>query len=57
MTRVLKLSIIILLVLIFATNGFAQSYRLGFFINAAGYFPSKKDLNSILADLFFKTKQ
>ena len=46
MIRVLKLSILTLLVLIFAINGFTQSYRLGFFINAAGYFPSNDDIKS-----------
>lgn len=46
MTRVLKLSIIAMLVMIFAINGFAQSYRLGFFINAAGHFPSNKEVKS-----------
>ena len=46
MIRVLKLSIITMLVVILATNGFAQSYRLGFFINAAGYFPSNEDIKS-----------
>lgn len=46
MTRVIKLSIITLLILVFATNGFTQNYRLGFFINAAGYFPSNEDIKS-----------
>ena len=35
-----------MLVLILAINGFAQSYRLGFFINAAGYFPSNEDIKN-----------
>ena len=46
MPKVLKLSIIVLLVFILNTNGFAQRYRLGFFINVAGYFPSNEDINS-----------
>ena len=46
MPKVLKLSIIVLLVFILNTIGFAQRYRLGFFINAAGYFPSNEDIKS-----------
>lgn len=46
MTRVLKPSISTLLVLILAISGFAQSYRLGFFINVAGYFPSNENIKS-----------
>ncbi len=46
MTRVLKPLIIAVLVLIFAIGGFAQSHRVGFFINAAGYFPSNKNIKS-----------
>jgi hypothetical protein len=46
MTRVLKLSIMTMLVLIFAIDGLAQSYKLGFFINAAGFFPSNENIKS-----------
>ena len=46
MPKVLKLSIIVLLVFILNTIGFAQRSRLGFFINAAGYFPSNEDIKS-----------
>jgi hypothetical protein len=46
MTRVLKLSIIVMLVSIFAINGLAQRYQLGFFINAAGYIPNNEDIKS-----------
>jgi opacity protein-like surface antigen len=44
MTRVIKPLIIAMLVLIFTIGGFAQSHRVGFFINAAGYFPSNKNI-------------
>jgi opacity protein-like surface antigen len=46
MTRVLKPSISTLLVLILAISGFAQSYRLGFFINVAGSSPSNENIKS-----------
>jgi len=44
MARISKLTIIAVLVLVLVINGFAQRYRLGFFINAAGYIPSSEDI-------------
>lgn len=44
MTRILKLTIIAVLVLVLAITGFAQSYRLGFFINVAGYIPHSEKI-------------
>jgi opacity protein-like surface antigen len=46
MPKALKLSITVLFVFILSTTGFAQRYRLGFFINAAGYFPSSENIKS-----------
>ncbi len=46
MTKVLKLSIIFLFVLMISTNGFARINKIGFFINGAGYFPSNEDIQS-----------
>lgn len=44
MTRILKLTIIAVLVLVLAINGFSQRYRLGLFINAAGYIPHNEEI-------------
>ena len=44
MSRILKQTMIAVLVLVFVANGFAQTYRLGFFINAAGYIPDSKEI-------------
>jgi len=46
MSRIIKLPTIATLLLILTINGFAQRYRLGFFINAAGYFPTQENINS-----------
>ena len=45
MTRYLKPVVITLFLMIIASSGFAQLRRLGFFINAAGYFPTQKNIN------------
>jgi opacity protein-like surface antigen len=34
-----------LLILVITTSGFAQSNRIGFFLNAAGFFPTQKNIN------------
>jgi opacity protein-like surface antigen len=36
----------VLLVMVLTSSGFAQLRRLGFFINAAGYFPTQKNINA-----------
>ncbi len=46
MKKILKLTIITALVLITTISGFAQKHRLGFFINAAGYIPSDKNIKT-----------
>jgi len=46
MARVLKLSIIAVLILITSINGFSQINRIGLFINAAGYFPGNENIKS-----------
>ena len=46
MNRAIKLTIIAVLILLTTINGFAQRPRLGFFINAAGSFPSNKDIKN-----------
>ena len=45
MSRYFKLIVIVLLLMVLTTSGFAQWRRLGFFINVAGYFPSQKNIN------------
>jgi len=46
MPRFFKLIVIPLLLMALATTGFAQFRRLSFFINAAGFFPSQKNINT-----------
>jgi opacity protein-like surface antigen len=46
MTRALKLSIIALFILMMSTSGFSRINKIGFFLNAAGYFPSNEDIKS-----------
>lgn len=57
MTRILKVTIIAMFVLVLAINGFTQRYRLGLFINAAGYVPNseeiKKGFGTGLGAVFF----
>jgi len=45
MPRYFKVIAITLLLVFFASSGFAQMRRLGFFINAAGFFPTQKNIN------------
>ncbi len=45
MPRYGKLAAIVLLLMVLTTSGFSQRNRLGIFINAAGYFPTQKNLN------------
>ena len=37
---------IVLLLIVLTSSGFAQLHRLGFFINAAGFFPTQKNINT-----------
>ncbi len=46
MPRYFKMIAIVLLLMVLASSGFAQLRRLGFFINAAGYFPTQKNINA-----------
>jgi opacity protein-like surface antigen len=46
MLRFLKLMLVALLFLGATLEGFAQRQRLGFFINAAGYFPAQDNINN-----------
>jgi opacity protein-like surface antigen len=46
MSRYFKLIVIPLLLMALAISGFAQGRRLGFFINAAGYFPTQNNINA-----------
>lgn len=46
MPRFFKLIVIQLLLMALTTTGFAQIRRLSFFINAAGFFPSQKNINT-----------
>jgi opacity protein-like surface antigen len=46
MSRYFKLVAAVLFLMTIATSGFSQSLRLGFFINAAGFFPSQKNINT-----------
>jgi opacity protein-like surface antigen len=44
MSRYGKLLFIVVLLMVLTTSGFSQRHRLGFFINAAGYFPTQKNI-------------
>ncbi len=46
MSRIIKLSTITLLLIFLTMSGSAQVRRLGFFVNAAGYFPSEDNIKS-----------
>jgi opacity protein-like surface antigen len=46
MPRFFKLIVIQLLLMALTSTGFAQIRRLSFFINAAGFFPSQKNINT-----------
>jgi opacity protein-like surface antigen len=46
MPRYFKLIAIVLLVMVMTTSSFAQWRRLGFFINAAAYFPTQENINT-----------
>ncbi len=46
MSRILRLTLIALLFLGTALEGWAQRQKLGFFINAAGYFPTQDNINN-----------
>ena len=46
MSRYFKPVILVIAIMILATSGLAQLRRLGFFIGAAGYFPSQKNINA-----------
>ena len=46
MPRYFKPVVVAFVLMIMATNGFSQLRRLGFFIGAAGYFPSQKNINT-----------
>ncbi|UCE42046.1 MAG: outer membrane beta-barrel protein [Candidatus Aminicenantes bacterium] len=46
MSRYLKITAMVLLLVVLTSSGFAQLRRLGFFINAAGYFPTQKNINA-----------
>jgi opacity protein-like surface antigen len=46
MSRYLKMMAIVLLLIVLTSSGFAQLRRVGFFINAAGFFPTQKNINT-----------
>jgi len=46
MSRCLKLVFTIVFLMALSSNGFAQRYRVGFFLNAAGFFPAQKNIEN-----------
>jgi len=46
MLRLFKLATVVLLLMVLTISGFAQKYRLGFFLSAAGYFPIQENISN-----------
>jgi opacity protein-like surface antigen len=46
MSRYCRLIVIVLLLMVLTTSGYSQRHRLGFFINAAGFFPTQKNIDA-----------
>ncbi len=46
MLRLFKLATVVLLLMVLTISGFAQKFRLGFFLNAAGYFPIQENISN-----------
>lgn len=46
MARYLKPVVFVIIMMVVTTSGLAQSRRVGFFINAAGFFPTQKNINA-----------
>ena len=46
MPRYFKPVVVLLFLMVITTSGLAQLRRLGFFINAAGFFPTQKNINT-----------